>query len=159
MSWGMNIFRPAFLAILTLALPMSVFAADTSTEAPTPEEEVIVEGTTVNLEDFLWLKRPVIVFADSPADPAYVQQMQYLTSGMDELIERDIIVLTDTDPAAQSDLRTKLRPRGFMLTLIGKDGEIKLRKPLPWSVRELTRTIDKMPMRQQEIRDRRESNF
>jgi hypothetical protein len=85
--------------------------------------------------------------------------MQYLTRELEELSERDIVVLTDTDPKAQSDLRTKLRPRGFMLVLIGKDGEVKLRKPLPWSVRELTRTIDKMPMRQQEIRDRRDSGL
>jgi hypothetical protein len=126
---------------------MSAIAADTSTDAPALEEEVILEGTDINLDDFLWVKRPVIVFADSPADPAYVQQMQYLTRELEELSERDIVVLTDTDPKAQSDLRTKLRPRGFMLVLIGKDGEVKLRKPLPWSVRELTRTIDKMPMR------------
>jgi hypothetical protein len=138
---------------------MSAIAADTSTDAPALEEEVILEGTDINLDDFLWVKRPVIVFADSPADPAYVQQMQYLTRELEELSERDIVVLTDTDPKAQSDLRTKLRPRGFMLVLIGKDGEVKLRKPLPWSVRELTRTIDKMPMRQQEIRDRRDSGL
>jgi len=50
-------------------------------------------------------------------------------------------------------LRTKLRPRGFMLVLIGKDGGVKLRKPLPWDVRELSRTIDTMPMRQREMRD------
>jgi len=40
--------------------------------------------------------------------------------------------------------------------LIGKDGGVKLRKPFPWSVRELSRSIDKMPMRQQELRDRRD---
>jgi hypothetical protein len=41
-----------------------------------------------------------------------------------------------------------------MLALIGKDGEIKLRKPAPWDVREITRSIDKMPLRAQEMRDR-----
>ena len=49
--------------------------------------------------------------------------------------------------------RRKFRPRGFMLTLIGKDGEVELRKPFPWDVREISRSIDKMPLRQQEIRD------
>jgi len=53
-------------------------------------------------------------------------------------------------------VRRELRPRGFMLALVGKDGQIKLRKPAPWDVRELSRSIDKMPMRQQEIRDRRQ---
>jgi hypothetical protein len=33
-----------------------------------------------------------------------------------------------------------------------KDGEVELRKPAPWDVREITRTIDKMPSRQQELR-------
>ena len=65
-----------------------------------------------------------------------------------------MVVITDTDPDAKSALRTKLRPRGFMLVLIGKDGGVKLRKPAPWDVRELTRVIDKTPERQQEVRDR-----
>ncbi len=46
-----------------------------------------------------------------------------------------------------------MRPAGFMLVLVGKDGGIKLRKPSPWDVREITRSIDKMPMRQREIRE------
>lgn len=137
---------------------MSASAADASTEAEQPEVEVIVDATDVSLDEFLWVKRPVLVFADTPADPRYVEQMQLLERELDELELRDVIVITDTDPAAESAVRTKLRPRGFMLVLIGKDGQVKLRKPLPWSVRELTRTIDKMPMRQQEIRDRRTSN-
>jgi len=63
-------------------------------------------------------------------------------------------VLTDTDPAAKSALRTALRPRGFGLVLIDKDGEVKLRKPAPWSTREISRSIDKWPTRQQEIREK-----
>lgn len=73
----------------------------------------------------------------------------------DDLAVRDVIILTDTDPSAQSALRTRLRPRGFMMVLIGKDGQIELRKPQPWDIREITRSIDKMPLRQQEIEDRR----
>jgi hypothetical protein len=74
-----------------------------------------------------------------------------------ELAERDVIVLTDTDPAARSPLRLKMRPRGFMLVLVGKDGGIKLRKPFPWDVREITRSIDKMPMRKREIREEKDA--
>ena len=40
-----------------------------------------------------------------------------------------------------------------LLVLVGKDGQIKLRKPFPWDVRELSNSIDKTPLRQQEIRD------
>jgi hypothetical protein len=106
-----------------------------------------------DLSEFLWIKRPIIIFADTPADPRYAEQIEYLTRGMDELEARDVVVLVDTDPANPSPLRKKLRPRGFMLVLVGKDGGIKLRKPFAWDVREISRSIDKMPMRQREIRE------
>jgi hypothetical protein len=109
-----------------------------------------------DLSQFHWKKRPVLVFADSEDDPAYAEQMSLLREREGELIERDIVVLTDTDPAARSPLRLQMRPRGFMLVLVGKDGGIKLRKPFPWDVREITRSIDKMPIRQREIRDEKE---
>ena len=74
-----------------------------------------------------------------------------LEANIKALKERDVIVLIDTDPAKNTALRQKLRPRGFALLLIGKDGQVKLRKPFPWNVRELSRVIDKMPMRRQEM--------
>lgn len=121
----------------------------------TPPADIIQPAGQSDLSEFLWANRPVIVFADSPADPRYAEQMELLTQRLDELAERDVVILTDTDPGAASPLRQKLRPRGFMLVLVGKDGTVYLRKPFPWSVRELTRSIDKMPMRQREIRERR----
>lgn len=138
----------SFLAALGLAGP-AMSQDDLS------RDELILPGSSVKLEDFMWIKRPLVVFADSPADPRYVQQMEYITERLDDLDRRDVVVLTDTDKGADTALRKELRPRGFMLVLIGKDGTIYLRKPLPWSVREISRVIDKLPMRQQEVRDRR----
>lgn len=115
----------------------------------------ILEADETTLEDWLWIRRPLVVFADSPADPRYVQQMQYITERLDDLVARDVVVITDTDPSAQSSVRSKLRARGFMLVILAKDGTIVARKPAPWSVREITRSIDKLPLRQQEVRDRR----
>ncbi|WP_300893948.1 DUF4174 domain-containing protein [Roseovarius sp.] len=120
-----------------------------------PRDDVILPGENVDLEDFMWTKRPLVVFADSPADPRYIQQMEYINERLDDLALRDVVVLTDTEKGAGTSLRRELRPRGFMLVLIGKDGTIYLRKPLPWSVREISRIIDKLPMRQQEVRERR----
>ncbi len=113
------------------------------------------EASTVNVDDLVWVARVVVVFADTPNDPAFRQQMDLLADKAEDLAERDVIIVTDTDPAAQSELRTRLRPRGFSMVLIGKDGEVKLRKPAPWDVREISRSIDKMPLRQQEVVDRR----
>lgn len=128
-------------------------AAETTPFVPGPS--IFIEGSDVDLDQFLWKKRPLVVFADSPDDPRFVQQMELLTARADDLAERDVVVLTDTDPAARGPLRERLHPRGFMLALIVKDGTIYLRKPLPWDVREISRTIDKLPMRQQEIKERR----
>lgn len=105
------------------------------------------------LEEYLWLKRPVVIFADTPEDPRFKRQMELLADRPDELEIRDVIILTDTDPKGDGPLRQELHPRDFMLVLIGKDGRVALRKPSPWSIRELSRAIDKMPMRQDEIRE------
>lgn len=118
-------------------------------------DPVIQPAGAHELEEYLWLKRPVVVFADSANDPRFRQQMDLLEERLDDLAVRDVVVLTDTDPSVLSPMREKLRPRGFMLVLLGKDGNVYLRKPFPWSVREISRSIDKMPLRQQEIRDRR----
>ncbi len=147
----LRLFSIALLALS--ALNPAPALADTEDEILS--QQIIFTGGDVDLSEFVWIKRPLVVFADSPADPRYVQQMEFITERLDDLAERDVVVLTDTDPGAMTALRRKLRPRGFMLALIGKDGTVYLRKPLPWSVREISRVIDKMPMRQQEMRDRR----
>ncbi|XDA97533.1 DUF4174 domain-containing protein [Sulfitobacter sp. LCG007] len=116
-------------------------------------DALFVTAQDVELKQFQWKKRPVVVFADSADDPAFTEQMELLLSRTEELEMRDVVVITDTDPDARSEFRMKLRPRGFMLAILGKDGELGLRKPFPWHVREITRSIDKMPDRQREIRE------
>lgn len=125
-------------------------APDAAAKPELPVFETLV-ASEVSLADFLWQKRPIVVFADSPADPRFQKQVALLMERPAALIERDVVLILDTDPSALSEIRKKLRPRGFMLTLIGKDGGIKLRKPSPWDVREITQAIDKWPLRKQEI--------
>ncbi|MGB1234651.1 MAG: DUF4174 domain-containing protein [Planktomarina sp.] len=114
-----------------------------------------IAAADINISDFKWQARPVIVFADSRFDPAFIQQMEYLAEGERDLIDRDIVWIVDTDTVNTSDLRQKLRPHGFGMVLIGKDGGVKLRNALPWDLREISRVIDKMPMRQLEVEERR----
>lgn len=105
------------------------------------------------LAEYLWVARPVIVFADSPRDPRVVEQIAAFEQAERDLADRDIIVIIDTD--ADSALRDRFHPRDFQLVLIGKDGEVKYRKPDPVPVRELTRVIDRTPLRQDELRAER----
>lgn len=144
--------KPIFAFVLLTLIPLTAWS---ETPVSEPSAALIRPADQSDLSEFLWINRPVIVFADTEADPRFADQIEKLRDGADMLRKRDVIVLTDTDPAAKSPLRQKLRPRGFMLVLVGKDGDVKLRKPLPWSVREITRSIDKTPARQQEIRERR----
>lgn len=154
----MTRFAALLLAALAAApvAAQEAEAAQAESEAETEEPSLIRDGTDATLEDFHWVARPVIVFANSPNDPSFVDQMDSIRGRKQPLIDRDVVVLTDTDPAARSDLRQALRPRGFMLAIIAKDGSVIARKPLPWDVREITRSIDKEPLRQREVRDQSE---
>lgn len=107
-----------------------------------------------DLNQFIWEKLPLVVFANSPNDPNFRRQMEFLTAEPHALADRDVVVLVDTDPEAMGPLRERFRPRGFMFVLIGKEGEVKLRKPFPWTIRELSRAIDRMPLRRRELRNR-----
>ena len=140
-----------FVAALCLAVLATIPATAETTRPNLPP----VPATDVALADFLWLKRPIVVFADSPNDPAFQTQLRYLAEDPGELVKRDVVILTDTDPKAPSEARNALRPRGFSMVLLEKNGQVMLRKPLPWSVREITHAIDKFPLRQQEIREGR----
>jgi hypothetical protein len=106
----------------------------------------------VTLDEFLWVARPLIVFADSPNDPRFIEQMQLLAERPEPLLERDVVILVDTDPAARTEIRTALRPRGFSLVVLQKDGGVGFRRPSPRDVREITRGIDNFQFRQEELR-------
>ena len=139
-----------FLVITALLLVSFAKVADT-------EENYFreVEKNT-NIKGFEWAQRPIVVFANSDKDPNFISQMEFLSQDIKALKERDIVVLVDTNPSVPSALRKKLRPHGFAFILIGKDGQVKLRKPSPWNIREIARVIDKMPIRQQEITRKRQ---
>ena len=130
---------------------IGVFLANFTPIANATENNFIKVDKNTNLEIYEWTHRPVVVFANSDKDPNFISQIEFLSEDIKALLERDIIVLIDTDPRLSSSLRKKLRPHGFAFVLIGKDGQVKLRKPSPWNIREIARVVDKMPIRQQEI--------
>ena len=174
------------LSILVLAssFPLAALAQGTAAAAdgtPTPEAptdealEVLpddvgpdavegeVEGLLVlnaaeaDIDSFLWVLRPLVIFANTPADPAFEQQLRSILDRAEQFHERDVVVITDTDPASGSAARQRLRPRGFMVAIIDKDGEVKQRRPSPRSARELMAVIDRFPLRRQEMLESRPS--
>ena len=141
-----------FVAISAL---VAVLSGSASAQDAPSMGLVFYEGDTVELAEFLWVARPLLVFADAAADPRFAEQLALLADQADALAERDVVIITDTEPGTLSDPRAELRPRGFMLALVAKDGSVVFRKPFPWDVREISRAIDKLPLRKQELAQER----
>ena len=153
--------KTLYTLVLLLLVPVPLWAEN----APAPVEPAAQETPAVGpiaaadvvLDELMFLRRPVVVFADSPADPTFIRQMQLIERDLPALDQRDVVVIVDTDPAAKSAIRQKLRPRGFSLVLMEKDLKPVIRKPLPWDVREIVAAIDKFPLRRQEMLQRQPS--
>lgn len=153
--------KTLYTLVLLSLVPFTLWAEN----APAPVEPAAQETPAVGpiaaadvvLDQLMFLRRPVVVFADSPADPTFIRQMQLIERDLPALDQRDVVVIVDTDPAAKSAIRQKLRPRGFSLVLMEKDLKPVIRKPLPWDVREIVAAIDKFPLRRQEMLERQPS--
>lgn len=143
----MKTLRSILVAAL-LPLSSLAHAEDSAVTAPGFAPQAAAD---VVLADLLYVKRPIAVFADSPNDPNFIRQMELLARDPAALELRDVIIVVDTDPAARSEWRQRLRPRGFSLVIMEKDLKPVIRKPLPWEVREIVNAIDKFPLRRQEV--------
>jgi len=135
---------PRLLCVIAACLAPLFAVAQDSGALP------VTDGREAVLGSYLWVARPVVVFADSPLDPRFGEQMEMLADDPAALAERDVVVIVDTDPGARSALREKLRPSGFMIVVLAKDGSFVLRKPFPRSLREIVQAIDNLPLRKQE---------
>jgi F420-dependent methylenetetrahydromethanopterin dehydrogenase len=133
-------------------------AADPLAEAADPvarwqaAPETVLEGPEVDLEAFEYVARPFVIFADSPRQPQLAEQLRLLEADPGALARLDVAVIVDSDPEAASEVRRGLRPRGFGVVLVDKDGRVALRRPAPLTVREIVRAIDRSPIRQEELR-------
>jgi hypothetical protein len=149
--------RIASLVLCALAiLPMAALAQGSGETIPAvqalSEEEAAAQPT---LEELRWIARPLVIFADSANDPRFRQQLNMLAERESELLDRDVVILTDTDPTARGPLRVELRPRDFGLVLIDRDGSVVQRRPSPTTAREIINLIDRLPSRRQEIGSQR----
>jgi hypothetical protein len=136
---------------------------------------VLAQRTMASLKDH---NRALLIFAATSATPDFAHQQQLFKNQATELAERDLIVIpvlhqwtpadadlrqsrnSFTTDAEQKRLRNRynIQPDEFTVILLGKDGGEKLRSHIPVTIEELSSTIDSMPMRQQELRQRARSN-
>ena len=166
--------KPFLSFVFAALLPVSALAADTpgdddadplapdSTEAvteaedlPDPDTELLfLDAREVDVREFLWERRIIVVMADTPNDPLMERQLDALRARADDFVERDVVVIFDAQPEDNSPLRQVMRPRAFMTAIIDKDGEVKARRPAPRTGRELMAVIDRFPLRRQEVLER-----
>ncbi|NYS25275.1 DUF4174 domain-containing protein [Rhodobacteraceae bacterium 2376] len=134
---------------------MSDAATTDTTELPDPDSELLfLDAREIDVREFIWTRRIVVVMADTPNDPAFERQLESLRDRAEEFVDRDVVVIFDAHPEDNTALRQVMRARGFMVAIIDKDGEVKARRPAPRSGRELMAVIDRFPLRRQEILER-----
>ena len=138
-----------------LEMPSEEVAPEDPVAAWEADHTAILPAEGIELGDFEYVARPFVIFADSPRQPQLEEQVRLLEADLEALALRDVVVILDTDPDARTAVRRELRPRGFGVVLVDKDGRVTLRRPAPLSVREIARAIDRSPIRQEEVRSGR----
>ncbi len=96
----------------------------------------------------------LVVVVGRPNDPRATQQHVALEHDAAALRERDVVVQDITPEAARHE-RPELgvsSEAAFEVLLVGKDGEVKLRREKLVAASEIITLIDTMPMRQNEMR-------
>jgi hypothetical protein len=109
-----------------------------------------------------WQQRVLLIGAPSASQADFQQQKKLLAAESAGLAERDfkvIEVLYDQLSAADrqhwtQELRQPLDK--FVVVLIGKDGGVKRTETQPTSPASLFGTVDKMPMRRDEMRSKKQ---
>jgi uncharacterized protein DUF4174 len=109
------------------------------------------------LSCYRWTARVLVVLAADPESPDLTEQKRHIVSLKDGAAERELVVVQPPAGSAEAKaLRTRLGlgNEPFQAVLVGKDGSAKLHATKPITARELIATIDAMPMRQDEMRQR-----
>jgi hypothetical protein len=122
----------------------------------------------IDLREYQWKNRLLMVFAPSAQDARYQKLAEELESQMHQVIDRDLLVFHVFDigqsrvnqtgisePAVKGlQKHFSITSRQFTVVLVGKDGGEKLRRESAVDLDGVFSLIDSMPMRQREIRER-----
>jgi hypothetical protein len=112
------------------------------------------------LARYRWTARMLVVLAADPESQALAEQRRHIESLKDGAADRDLVIVQPPAGSVEAEaLRKRFGPgtEPFLAVLVGKDGGAKLRAAKPITARELMATIDAMPMRQDEMRQRARS--
>lgn len=127
------------------------------------------EKEVFELRKFQWKNRILLIFAPSAEDPVCRSLAAELNAQVAGVRERDLLIGeffeagesrfagAPLTPQSAEALRREFAVRKGTSTviLVGKDGEVKLRREGPVRAAEIFALIDSMPMRQKEMGERK----
>lgn len=148
-----HLFRQCFPGALALVL-LAVGAA------LMPARAVAAE-----LGDYLWVGRPLLVFAPTDSDPRLVETVRRIEATRCDFVDRDMVLglivaggistldgqVVDTSQAQRLLSEFGIGAKSFSVVLIGKDGGEKLRVNDVPDLEAIYAVIDGMPMRGREM--------
>lgn len=142
--------------VMQLVLALTVLAVS-AVLAPAP-------AMASELGDFLWERRPLLVFAPTAVDPRLAETLGRIEAGRCDFVDRDMVLgvvvargdstldgqAMNADEARHLIDRFAIGPDAFATVLVGKDGGEKLRVDEVPDMRAIYDLIDGMPMRDRE---------
>jgi hypothetical protein len=105
-----------------------------------------------------WRHRVLLIGAPTASQADFQRQKTLLAADVKGLVERDFkvieVIYDQLSPADRQHWTQQLgQPTsGFTVVLIGKDGGVKRTETQPLAPADVFGTVDKMPMRRQEMR-------
>ena len=122
-------------------------------------------AAAAELSDYLWVSRPLLVFAPTAGDPRLVATVGRVEASRCDFADRDMVLglivaegtSTLDGQVVSADQAQRLRSRfgigagSFSVVLIGKDGGEKLRVGDVPDLASVYAVIDGMPMRSAEM--------
>ena len=128
------------------------------------------ETLSMDLTQFQWKNRMLFIFAQDGNHPLFKDLQSQVVAQKAEVDDRDLIVFEvpaqgparmNTNPLDQMEADSirnhfAIPSDEFSLILVGKDGGIKLKRNDQVDLREVFELIDSMPMRQNEMRQKKQ---
>lgn len=122
------------------------------------------QAMAAELSDYLWQRRPLLLFAPSESDPRLLETMRRIEASLCDFMDRDIVLgrivtegtstldghVVDTEQVRQLVSEFGIGSDSFSVVLIGKDGSVKLRVANVPDLQAIYAVIDGMPMRARE---------
>ena len=125
-------------------------------------------GIEISLDSLKWEHRVLVLFSAHSGEEEYQSQIGEFEGHAAGFDDRDLVLFSIFDDecsrfdgdvltnASARSVHEQIAPEsdGFSIYLIGKDGGVKLEQQQILSTKKLFSTIDRMPMRQREMREK-----